>query len=50
MRIILKNTFSMCINMGFSDFDINFEKDSDNKDMSIIDDLKNDGLFNIKKR
>ncbi len=34
--------------MGLEDFDINFEKDSDEKDIRVIDDLKNDGTFNIK--
>ena len=36
--------------MGLEDFDINFEKDSDEKDIRVIDDLKNDGTFNINKR
>lgn len=36
--------------MGLEDFDINFEKDSDEKDISILDDLKNEGVFNVNKR
>ena len=36
--------------MGLEDFDINFEKDSDEKDVMVIDDLKNDETFNINKR
>jgi len=36
--------------MGLEDFDINFEKDSNEKDVSVLDDLKNDRVFNINKK
>ena len=36
--------------MGLEDFDINFEKDTNEKDISILDNLKNEQVFNINKK
>jgi len=36
--------------MEFKDFDINFEKDTNEKDISVLDDLKNNKIFNVNKK